>query len=168
MWVALILMVVGGLGMVSTHAFGLVGSDHHRPFVVGMGGSMDGSGMHGSMDGFGMHGSMDGSGMHGRLGDGGPTIPGAEEVSVKATEFAFEPDLIEVAAGVDFNLTLDNRGTVVHDLVIPEIDLHLAAGPGDSATVGVPGLAPGEYKFFCSVPGHAEAGMGGVLVVSES
>jgi uncharacterized cupredoxin-like copper-binding protein len=25
---------------------------------------------------------------------------------------------------------------------------------------------PGEYEFFCSVPGHKEAGMRGTMVVS--
>lgn len=153
-------MATGGLGMVATHAVGSGGSAHHRLFTTGMSGMMDGHGMGGMMDGHGMGGMM--------LRFGGPesTIPGAVEVSVSATEFSFEPSSVEVAAETDFNLTLDNRGTLVHDLVVRGTGVHLAAEPGESASAGVPGLPAGEYEFFCSVPGHAEAGMTGVLVVS--
>lgn len=162
LWAAIILMATGGLGMVATHGVGLDGSAHHRPFATGNSGMMDGHGMGGMMDGHGMGGPMGG---FGRL-QPESTIPGAAEVSVSATEFSFEPSRVEVASDSGFNLTLDNRGTLVHDLVVRGIGLHLAAEPGESASVGVPGLPAGEYEFFCSVPGHADAGMTGVLVVS--
>jgi uncharacterized cupredoxin-like copper-binding protein len=154
-------MATGGIGMAATHAVGS-GESHHRLFTTGMSGMMDGHGMGGMMDGHGMSGPM---GSFGRL-QFESTIPGAVEVSVSATEFSFEPSSVEVASQTDFNLTLDNRGTLVHDLVVRGTGLHLVAGPGESASAGVPGLPAGEYEFFCSVPGHAEAGMTGVLVVS--
>lgn len=159
---AVVLMATGGLGMVVTHSFGSGESGHHRMFSAGIPEMMDGHGMGESMDGHGMGGPMGGVGRF----QPEPTIPGAPEVSVNAMEFGFEPSQVEVASETAFNLTLENRGTLVHDLVIRGIGLHLAAEPGGSADAGVSGLQAGEYEFWCSVPGHAEAGMTGLLVVS--
>ena len=146
-------MAVGGSGMAVVHTGGPGGLGHHRPMAQRMSEMMDGHRMHGSQGGGGRLRSE-------------PTIPGAEEVELTAAEFSFQPSLVEVAEGTEFNLTLANRGTLVHDLVVRGISLHLAAEPGRSVSVGVSGLPAGEYEFLCSVPGHAEAGMTGVLEVS--
>lgn len=39
------------------------------------------------------------------------------------------------------------------------------ARPKTSATGEVTPAAPGTYEFYCSIPGHREAGMKGTLVV---
>jgi uncharacterized cupredoxin-like copper-binding protein len=65
---------------------------------------------------------------------------------------------------VDFN----NPQELTHDVVIEDSSgkevggTELIAGGSDSATVN---LKPGTYTFFCSVPGHREAGMEGTLTV---
>lgn len=46
-------------------------------------------------------------------------------------------------------------------------DLHVAAAPGTISTATLTPTAPGRYSFYCSVSGHREAGMEGVLVVTE-
>ncbi len=93
-------------------------------------------------------------------------IAGAPTVGVEATEFAFEPNRVVTDAG-EVNIALVNRGTMLHDLTIPALGVHLAAGRGETTTVGLSGLNRGEYPILCTVPGHAEAGMVGVLVVED-
>lgn len=94
-----------------------------------------------------------------------PTIEGAEEYRIVAGDLYFEPARVTVPAGTAVNITLDNRGRVFHDLTIPELGFHLNADPGRSASGGLEAPAPGEYDFECTVPGHAQAGMTGVLIV---
>ena len=43
--------------------------------------------------------------------------------------------------------------------------LHVAAGPGRAAEIEFTATQPGTYAFFCTVPGHREAGMEGTLIV---
>jgi uncharacterized cupredoxin-like copper-binding protein len=57
-----------------------------------------------------------------------------------------------------------NNGGIPHDMRIndqqtPNID------PGESATLEVTFTKPGKYPYLCTIPGHAEAGMKGVLTV---
>jgi uncharacterized cupredoxin-like copper-binding protein len=90
----------------------------------------------------------------------GPTSPRLE---VSATEMAFTPDAVAVAAG-DVEVVLHNDGTILHDLRIDEQPLLLEAVAGETDTGGI-SLEAGSYAFFCSLPGHREAGMEGVLEV---
>lgn len=46
-------------------------------------------------------------------------------------------------------------------------DLHVAAGPGETATLSFTPLAAGSYRFYCAEPGHAAAGMVGTLTVQS-
>lgn len=47
-----------------------------------------------------------------------------------------------------------------------EPDLHFAAMPGTISTATLTPTEPGRYPFYCSVAGHKEAGMEGMLVVT--
>lgn len=94
-----------------------------------------------------------------------PAISGAPTLVVEAVDFAFELNRVEVATDQEFNLTLVNQGALLHDLTIPDLGIRVVARPGESTTVGVTAQPPGEYLMLCTVPGHAEAGMEGWLVV---
>jgi plastocyanin len=92
-------------------------------------------------------------------------VAGAPTIEVEATEFAFQPDRLVIDAGGTVNLTLVNRGGLVHDLSIPELDVHLVAASEETTTTGLEVSEAGEYPMVCTVPGHAEAGMIGLIVV---
>jgi plastocyanin len=97
-----------------------------------------------------------------------PAIAGAPTLVVDAVDFAFQPDRLQVSVSEEFNLTLVSRGALLHDLSIPDLDVQVVVRPGDSVTVGVAAPPPGEYRMLCTVPGHAEAGMVGLLVIEDS
>ncbi|HEU4944954.1 MAG TPA: plastocyanin/azurin family copper-binding protein [Solirubrobacterales bacterium] len=65
---------------------------------------------------------------------------------------------------IDFN----NPQSLTHDVAIEDSSggevgaTELIADSSDSTTVE---LEPGSYTFYCSVPGHREAGMEGTLTV---
>lgn len=88
---------------------------------------------------------------------------------VTATEYAFSPSELRVPAGTEVTVTLQNEGTMGHDwggefgsagTVRTDI-----IGPGESDSVSFTVDEPGEYPFWCSVPGHRGAGMEGTLIV---
>lgn len=106
--------------------------------------------------------ACDGGG--GGAGDGGGTTPG-ETLSVTASEFKFEPSQLSAPAGTDVTVSVTNAGTIEHDFVIDEAALKILVEPGETET-GTFNLEAGTYTFYCSVPGHREAGMEGTLTVS--
>ena len=87
-----------------------------------------------------------------------PAIPGAPEVAVSAMDIHFSTPEITLPAH-EVNLTLRNDGVLHHDLTIPALGVHIAAAPGQSVTAGLHDLPPGRYEGYCSVSGHADAGM---------
>ncbi len=82
-----------------------------------------------------------------------------------ATEFAFSPGEVVVAAGEPVNLTLRNDGRSQHDIAGRGIDLHVHAAAGTTSGTGFVPSEPGRYELYCSIPGHARQGMEMTLVV---
>lgn len=113
--------------------------------------------------------------MHGGWAPGGDTpaawtapapSPGAREVTLVARDLSFSPAKLEVEARETVNLVLRNEGAVLHDVTIPALGFRLVAGPGETAAAALTVPPPGSYGFYCSVPGHREGGMSGILVAS--
>jgi plastocyanin len=80
---------------------------------------------------------------------------------------AFTSDKATAKAGkVTVNFT--NSSPVPHDVAIEDssgetiAQTEVLAEGSDSATAE---LEPGEYKFYCTVPGHRQGGMEGTLTV---
>jgi uncharacterized cupredoxin-like copper-binding protein len=104
-------------------------------------------------------------GVAGLIAACGPSAPPTVEKTLETTEFAFAPAEFEVAAGSALAITLENKGTLEHDLTIDSISFKVEVAIGKTATGTTGELAAGTYDFHCSVPGHKEAGMVGVLTV---
>ena len=98
-------------------------------------------------------------------------------------EFAFRPATIRLEAGQPVSLLLVNRGQIAHqfeaaylrglplrivgDAVSAEVtglDL-IRLNPGGAARVAFLPRVKGRFKFACTLEGHQEAGMQGVLEV---
>lgn len=109
-----------------------------------------------------MHGHEDKG--HGHDETASVVAEGAREIAVTATDFAFDPDEIAAEAGEDLAIVLTSED-MVHDFVIDELDVHVAADRGETATGGVTADEPGTYTYYCSVPGHRAAGMEGTMTV---
>ncbi len=112
-------------------------------------------------------GSMMGSWQDGADSSSQP-IPGAAELTLHADEFEFSPTTITADEDLPLNLTLVNTGSLLHDLTIPELGFRIAAAAGQRATGGLVPDRPGTYALQCSIPGHAQAGMTGTLVVKAA
>ena len=97
-----------------------------------------------------------------------PPVSGAPTIEVQATEFAFQPNQLEVEADQTINITLTNDGNLTHDLTFPELDLRLVARPGETTSTAITPTNAGEYQMLCTIPGHADAGMAGLLTVEGS
>ncbi len=118
------------------------------------------------------------------------TIPTAssavQQVTLEASEFKFDPAIVEVVAGRPVRIMMRNKGTVEHDWAIQRIpvvgmkksstgghdmagmnqpDLHMNAMMGQTAQVEFTPTTLGTYDIYCTVAGHKEAGMAGKLVV---
>ncbi len=89
-----------------------------------------------------------------------------QKVRVEAKEFAYVPNRITVQAGRPVEILLVNRGVIEHDFVIDRFKVKTGLiKPAQSGTVTFTPSAKGTFPFYCSVPGHKEAGMTGTLVV---
>lgn len=89
----------------------------------------------------------------------------SDEIIVEALDILFDIEEIRIPADTDVTITLVNKGVLEHDLVIEELDLAtelLKPGEEDSIVVNAPA---GEYDYWCTVAGHREIGMVGVLIV---
>jgi plastocyanin len=91
---------------------------------------------------------------------------GALQIDVTGTEFAFSPPTITVKAGKPVRLVFKNMGQYPHNLAIPDLDIYTKTiQPGQQDAVEFTPNKTGSYAFLCTVPGHADQGMRGTLVV---
>lgn len=105
-------------------------------------------------------------------------------VMITADEYSFSPIQTPLSVGEKITLTLNNQGKLEHhfEIVGLEVDMnekhsglhddielsntvHLHSKPGEKAELSFTPLNPGSYRYSCSVPGHEDLGMTGVVEV---
>jgi len=76
--------------------------------------------------------------------------------------------VLTAAEGQVVQLTLINGEGAEHDIVLPDQDARSprVTGKGASTTIAFRAAKSGDFVYFCSVPGHRQAGMEGQFVVT--
>lgn len=101
-----------------------------------------------------------------------PSSPAAASGAVKLAanaegQLSFDTKQLSAKAG-SVTVSLTNSSPLEHNVTIAQGAKVLGATPsftGGSKSVTLT-LKPGKYTFYCSVPGHRQAGMEGTLSVS--
>jgi nitrite reductase (NO-forming) len=88
-----------------------------------------------------------------------------DSVQFIATEFAFTPSQLQAEPG-SYTGTFVNDGTIEHDIMFDHGEAVVAAA---GETVEFEFEVPEEgVRYWCSIPGHQDAGMSGVITTAAS
>ncbi|MEO8463029.1 MAG: heavy metal translocating P-type ATPase, partial [Chloroflexota bacterium] len=89
-------------------------------------------------------------------------------IAVTAQGGQFVPADLTIRAGERVVVVLTNDDSVVHDWSVTGVaNVEIPARPGQTARLRFALDTPGTYEIRCTIPGHAEAGMVGVLLVTS-
>jgi plastocyanin len=101
---------------------------------------------------------------------GAPAGKGSTSLKLAANpagQLSYNTKVLNAKAGT-VTITMTNMSPLAHNVTVAEGNKVLGATPtfmGASKTLSLK-LKPGKYTFYCSVPGHRQAGMEGTLNVS--
>jgi nitrite reductase (NO-forming) len=85
-------------------------------------------------------------------------------IEIEAFDLGFTPSEPSIDAPGRYTVALVNTGQAPHDITFPD-GTTVAAAPGETASVEVD-VPAGGLTFLCSIPGHAQGGMTGSIVVA--
>jgi plastocyanin len=95
-----------------------------------------------------------------------PKGPPVKTLNVESGNVFFKPTTLTSPPGI-VKITLKNIESGSHDLQIHEVPGFSIEVSGEGSTVSSKvELKKGKYSYYCSIPGHEEAGMKGTLTVS--
>jgi FtsP/CotA-like multicopper oxidase with cupredoxin domain len=107
--------------------------------------------------------STAGAGQPSASGTAGPAGP-VGTIEVHAFDLGFEPAMVNVSAAGSYRVTFVNDGGTLHDLTFAD-GTKIEAAAHTTAT-GQVTITPAGLSFICSVPGHADGGMRGEVMVT--
>ena len=90
----------------------------------------------------------------------------ATVITVSGSEFAFTPSSITVKKGQPVQLTFKNTGQYPHNWTVSALGIKTpTVQSGQSTTITFTPTQTGSFTYICTVPGHADRGMKGTLIV---
>jgi uncharacterized cupredoxin-like copper-binding protein len=127
-----------------------------------------------------------------RFGEPGTAARVDRTVTITMKDMSFEPDHLTVKAGETIRFVIANQSEADHDFTIGDVEeqtahrkemaemmekgseMHhdddanaVSVKAGQTGTLIWKFSKAGSFEFDCNIPGHFEAGMKGVIVVSE-
>lgn len=83
-------------------------------------------------------------------------------------DFTFQPAIVTVGPGTIIEIV--NTGVISHHFAVDAWDINQTVAPGSLVLVRVPdSVEPGtSIDFYCTVPGHAQQGMVGVMRITTN
>ncbi len=113
-----------------------------------------------------------------------PAAPTDGALTVRAFEWGFEPEAIVLPRGEQVRIVLENGGATLHNFKVEgelaaevieshstgplsrdEGELFVGADAGRQGTLDFNAQESGTFTFYCTIQGHRELGMEGVLTV---
>ena len=88
-----------------------------------------------------------------------------EKLSINMQDMSYTPDKLNVSHAGRYHVQIKNTSTIAHDIVFSNgVRVDVGAGKETTLILDIP--ASGLH-FFCSLPGHKQAGMTGVVTVNN-
>lgn len=108
-------------------------------------------------------GTDDGGGTDAPAADGAVTF-----TTDDALEFAESSKSATLAEDGSLEVTIECTGSVEHNIVLEGVndDAIIAECTGGESGTGTVEVEAGSYTYYCSIPGHREAGMEGQITIS--
>jgi nitrite reductase (NO-forming) len=94
--------------------------------------------------------------------------PSVRTFDLIGKDFRFSPDILQANEGDTVRINFSNPDVVPHLIDLPSFNQHIALIPDGEFTLEFVVDKSGSFPFVCSVPGHEEAGMTGVLIVDPA
>jgi manganese oxidase len=88
------------------------------------------------------------------------------EITITAFDLGFEPKMVHVDGPGTYTVNFVNDGGVFHDVTFA--DGTVIGADGHDTGTGEVTIGPDGMSFICSVPGHADGGMTGEVMVATA
>lgn len=97
-----------------------------------------------------------------------PVVQSAPQtLNLVATDLQYDVKDLKLAGPGEVKVQLQNKGVIEHDVTFEGLKGKVYAGAGKTAEGAFKIDKAGSYIYYCSIPGHREAGMVGKLVVGD-